>query len=193
MPILIGAGHPLPDDYAELHIADFVPVKATRADGRPVQLLQREAAEALEALLDAAAEAGFADITVTSAYRSRAYQHQLYEAAVQKYIDHGNDEATARRLVSRYHALPGESEHESGLAVDMHNLPAADTAFAETDAFRFLACHAPEYGFILRYPAGKEEITGIAFEPWHFRYVGREHALAIAAAGLTLEEYLAKK
>ena len=169
MLILINASHPLPDQYAEQHKNDLVEVKGTRADGRPVQLLQKEAAEALESLLAAAADAGFSDLSVTSAYRSRAYQKQLFDAAVQKYLARGMTAKDARRLAARYHALPGESEHESGLAVDLHNLPAASTAFADTDAFRWLAAHAPEYGFILRYPEGKEKITGIAFEPWHFR------------------------
>lgn len=190
--ILINSENPLPEDYALVFKDDFVDVKSTRDDGRPPQKLRKAAAEALEELSAAAAEAGFSNISVTSAYRSREYQKQLFDGAVERYLARGMTKKEALHLTKRYFAEPGKSEHESGLAVDMHHLSCASLAFAETAEYRWLSEHAHLYGFILRYPEGKEKITGIAFEPWHFRYVGKEAAAEIYASGLCLEEYLNK-
>lgn len=190
--ILINAEHPLPSDYTEIHQDDFVEITFTRNDGRPAQKMRREAAKALDEMLSAAREAGFT-ITVTSAYRSREYQKQLFDAAVESYLARGMTKKEALRLTKRYHALPGESEHESGLAADMHHLSCATLAFADTAEYRWLSENAHKYGYILRYPEGKESITGIAFEPWHFRYVGREAAEEIYRSGLCLEEFLKEK
>ena len=190
--ILINAENPLPEDYFQAHQEDFVDVTDTRKDGRPVQKMLREAAEELEKLITAAKEAGFSDISVTSAYRSRKYQKQLFDDAVESYLTRGMTKKEALHLAGRYFAAPGCSEHESGLAVDMHHLSCATLAFAETAEYRWLAEHAHLYGYILRYPEGKEKITGIAFEPWHFRYVGKEAATEIYHSGICLEEYLRK-
>ena len=190
--ILINAEHPLPEDYVEIHQDDFVEIAFARNDGRPIQKMRREAAHALDEMLSAAREAGF-DITVTSAYRSREYQKQLFDAAVESYLARGMTKKEALRLTKRYYALPGESEHESGLAADIHHLSCATLAFADTAEYRWLSENAHKYGYILRYPEGKESVTGIAFEPWHFRYVGREAAEEIYRTGLCLEEFLKEK
>jgi hypothetical protein len=190
--ILINAEHPLPADYSETYQEDFVEIAFTRNDGRPTQKMRREAAKALDEMLSAAKEAGF-DITATSAYRSREYQKQLFDAAVESYLARGMTKKEALRLTKRYYALPGESEHESGLAADIHHLSCATLAFADTAEYRWLSENAHKYGYILRYPEGKEAVTGIAFEPWHFRYVGREAAEEIYRAGLCLEEFLKEK
>ena len=91
-------------------------------------------------------------------------------------------------------AAPGHSEHNTGLAADIvtpdHQM--LDTAFEQTPAFAWLSQHAAEYGFILRYPRDKTAITGIIYEPWHYRYVGVDNAAAILQSGGCLEEYLAK-
>ncbi|MBQ2766381.1 MAG: M15 family metallopeptidase, partial [Clostridia bacterium] len=85
----------------------------------------------------------------------------------------------------------GSSEHQTGLCVDMHNLPAASKDFANEDAYKWLKENCWKFGFILRYPEDKTEITGISFEPWHYRYVGRYHAQRIYQMNMCLEEYIA--
>lgn len=92
----------------------------------------------------------------------------------------------------RYSAVPGHSEHQTGLAIDVSGSDgkcAASDCFAGTPEADWIAQHAPEYGFIIRYPEGKEAITGYKYEPWHIRYVGVDIAKDIAAQNLTLEEY----
>ena len=135
----------------------------------------------LEKLVAAAGNAGVT-IYVGSGYRSYATQASLFASNVRQ---HG--EAKANRFSSR----PGHSEHQSGLAVDFAGADQTcwvDDCFERTAAGKWLAAHAHEYGFILRYPKGKEKITGYQYEPWHFRYVGRELAGALQQSGLTMEE-----
>ena len=135
----------------------------------------------LEKLVAAAGNAGVT-IYVGSGYRSYATQASLFASNVRQ---HG--EAKANRFSSR----PGHSEHQSGLAVDFGGIDRAcwvEDCFEQTTASKWLAGHAHEYGFILRYPKGKEKITGYQYEPWHFRYVGRELAGALQQSGLTMEE-----
>lgn len=135
----------------------------------------------LEKLVAAARAAGVT-LRVGSGYRSYATQASLFASYVRR---HG--EAAASRFSSR----PGHSEHQSGLAVDFAGADQTcwvDDCFERTAAGKWLAAHAHEYGFILRYPKGKESITGYQYEPWHFRYVGRELAGALYQSGLTMEE-----
>ncbi len=135
----------------------------------------------LEKLVAAARAAGVT-LRVGSGYRSYATQASLFASYVRR---HG--EAAASRFSSR----PGHSEHQSGLAVDFAGADQTcwvDDCFEQTAAGKWLAAHAHEYGFILRYPKGKEKITGYQYEPWHFRYVGRELAGALHQSGLTMEE-----
>ena len=135
----------------------------------------------LEKLVAAARAAGVT-LRVGSGYRSYATQASLFAGYVRR---HG--EAAASRFSSR----PGHSEHQSGLAVDFAGADQTcwvDDCFEQTAAGKWLAAHAHEYGFILRYPKGKESITGYQYEPWHFRYVGRELAGALHQSGLTMEE-----
>ncbi len=186
--VLVNKQNPCTEEYEAYVKENLVPVFHTRDDGRPTQYLQKEAAYALDALLYAADKAGY-NISVTSAYRSRQYQEQIYNTRRAMYVSGGSDESEADRLTGRYVALPGYSEHHTGLAVDMHSMKSAEVSFADTEEFRWLCENAPKYGYILRYPKGKEDITGYAFEPWHFRYVGR-CANEITKSGLTLEEYL---
>ena len=183
--ILINADNPLdpaaiPDDLTD--VAD------TRKDGRATQRLRLYAAKALEALLSEARANGFNDITVTSAYRSFDYQTELFTQRVAMYSHLPYDEAyaTAATIV----AIPGTSEHQSGLCLDMHNLGGADVIFAKTDQAKWLAENSYKFGYILRFPEDKTDITGISFEPWHFRYVGRYHAAQMYNLGLCFEEYM---
>ena len=188
MPLMVNSSHPLPQDYIP---DELVEIRSTRNDGRPTQKMCKDAAEALDKMLDDL-NAAFPDdvpVTVTSGYRSFKYQNYLFEKSVRAYISEGMDENDARSAAGRYTARAGESEHQSGLAADLHNLSSATSAFANTPQYEWLCENACKYGFILRYPKGKQQLTGIAFEPWHWRYVGANHAEKIKKAGICLEEY----
>ncbi len=118
------------------------------------------------------------NLELISGYRSYAYQAQLYNAYVER---------DGKELADRYSARPGYSEHQSGLAFDVGELT---SDYGNSESGIYLAKHAHEYGFIIRYPQDKESITGYMYEPWHIRYVGVEAATEIYNAGITLEEYL---
>lgn len=132
------------------------------------------------------------ELLICSSYRSVSRQQELFNQEVDKYIAAGrsNNEAIAEAAFGV--AVPGHSEHNTGLALDIVT-PAyqrLDSGFEETEAFGWLAKNAHKYGFILRYPKNKTHITKIKYEPWHYRFVGVEHARIIKDNGLTLEEYL---
>lgn len=167
--------------------SDLVDVIDTRRD-RAKQKMRLYAAKALEALFIEMRANGYNDVSVTSGYRSYDYQTTLLNNEIASLRPTYGENARAEALKAV--ALPGASEHQSGLCIDMHNLPAASTAFASQDAYKWLYANCAEFGFILRYPKDKTDITGIMFEPWHYRYVGRYHARKIMDSGLCLEEYV---
>lgn len=174
----------LPDGWE-----DTLEVKV--ADESTGKELATVAADAFINMKNAAAAEGI-DLMLCSGYRAVEYQQSLFDAEKQKWLDKGSTEEEAYNQAKTVVAVPGYSEHNSGLAADIvtpkhQNL---DEAFGKTDAAKWLFEHAPEYGFILRYPENKQAITGIIYEPWHYRYVGVENAKAITASGLCLEEYL---
>lgn len=183
---LINVDHKLSEEYIP---PDLVDVADTRRDGRATQQLREYAAKALEAFFIEMRACGVTDVSVTSAYRSYRYQVQLFEQRVAMYPSLSRAEAEAR--AATVVAIPGSSEHQSGLCIDMHNLAAADISFANTASFKWMSENAHKFGFILRFPEDKVEITGISYEPWHYRYVGRYHATRIYESGLCLEEYMA--
>ena len=159
------------------------PVPWLTALGRSNQLLEVKAASLLENC--------FADLDVrgrilpVSGWRSHAEQEELYAESVRE---------NGPAFTAQYVALPGCSEHETGLAIDLA-LAGPDVDFIrpdfpDTGICRRFRERSPDYGFILRYPAGQEHVTGIAYEPWHFRYVGFPHSAIITAEGLTLEAYI---
>jgi LAS superfamily LD-carboxypeptidase LdcB len=115
---------------------------------------------------------------ICSGYRSYSYQSKLYNNYV--YTD-------GKAAADTYSARPGHSEHQTGLAADINS---ADESFAGTPEAKWLAANCWKYGFIIRYPKGKESITGYIYEPWHIRYLGKENAKLVYESGLTLEEYL---
>jgi len=160
----------------------------TRGD-RAVQQLRENAAMSLMAFLKEAAANGITDVTVTSGWRSYNTQVYLLNNQVAKYTGSMNYEDAYALAITEV-AIPGTSEHQSGLCVDMHNLPGADISFAESKSAQWLADNCYKFGFILRYPEDKTDITRISFEPWHFRYVGRWHATIIHELGYCLEEYI---
>lgn len=175
----------LDKDYKPSQLTDLI---HTRKDGRTTQQLDLYAAKAMEAMLKEAAANGYTSLSITSAYRSYNYQQQLYNNQVAAlkpvYGDKAKEKATEAV------ALPGTSEHQSGLCADLHNLPSASQAFANTKEYSWLSQNCAKFGFILRYPKNKTDITKIMFEPWHYRYVGRYHAQIIMQEGLCLEEYM---
>lgn len=162
----------------------------TRDDGRDTQKLVYEAELALQAFLNEARANGIDDVSVTSAYRGYYTQDYLFEMYVDRELHKFDTREEAEEYVSTYSSRPGTSEHQTGLCLDMHNLSAASQAFGETEAAEWLADNAYKFGYILRYPEDKEDITEIMWEPWHFRFVGRYHATRIHELGLCLEEYI---
>ena len=127
---------------------------------------------------------------VTSGYRTQQTQEMLYEQEIQKYRDQGYSDFEAEELAKKWVAVPGTSEHQLGLAVD---IGAEALKSDKEQVYQWLYENSARYGFILRYPEDKTEITGINYEPWHFRYVGKEAAQKIYEQGICLEEYLQQK
>ena len=152
------------------------------------------AAEALEQMLADARAAGY-NMYLVSAYRSNDYQVSLFNRKVNEYKALGYDDQTAYNEASQWVAIPGTSEHCTGLAADIvsstwYNYNSDLTHdFENTEHFNWLYSNCANYGFILRFPKGKESITGITYEPWHYRYVGVEAAQYIMSNGITLEEF----
>ena len=175
--ILVNRTHPIPDDY-EVHLM-------TLDNGE--QIDERIYPE-LQAMFDAARADGL-QLFVAAGYRTGERQQQLMEEEIQSFLDEGYDSTEAERLAKEWVALPGTSEHQLGLAVDIN----ADVRVTSSERmYEWLSEHSAAYGFIRRYPADKTEITGIRNEPWHYRYVGKEAAGEIASRGICLEEFLEK-
>ena len=141
--------------------------------------LRREAKTSFERLAHDASLIGY-NIIAVSAYRDYEYQNKLYNDYVANYgVDYANNCS----------AKPGYSEHQTGLAIDVSTPGANTTTFDTTDEFKWLENNAHKYGFILRYPKGKQYLTGIAYESWHYRYVGKKIAKYIHDNGITYDEY----
>ena len=175
---LVNADNPLTKEYAPTDITGSI---YTRSD-RDTRTLRKYACLALEAFLKEGEANGIKGVTVTSAYRSYDYQNQLFQNEIALL---GSEEKAAKNVNP-----PGSSEHQTGLAVDMHNMSAASREFGKTIEAKWLADNAHKFGFILRYPADKVDVTGISYEPWHFRFVGRYHATKMYELGMCLEEYI---
>jgi D-alanyl-D-alanine carboxypeptidase len=145
----------------------------------------------LNAMLIACWNAGLKPY-VCSAYRTTATQKRLYNNKVARLQKAGYSLSAAKTEAARWVAKPGTSEHQLGLALDIvsSDYRLLNKNQENTPEQKWLMEHCWEYGFILRYPTDKSDITGIGYEPWHYRYVGRENALAIRDSGLCLEEYL---
>jgi D-alanyl-D-alanine carboxypeptidase len=173
------SGEALPEDYVPPDLV-ALPPGFSNPPGLP---LRQEAAEVFMKMATVAREQGVI-IAVVSGYRSYALQAQLYESSVQRI----GKAATDRQL-----ALPGHSEHQLGTTADI-STPALryslDDSFALLPEGRWLRAHAWEYGFVLSYPEGKEEITGYRYEPWHYRYVGISAAEFILRSGQTSTEVM---
>lgn len=178
---LVNKEYGLSEDYIP---EDLVTVDVpTVLENPEVKQLREEAAKALKEMFTEA-EKKDVYLHARSGYRSYNTQVELFNNYAKK---HGEEEA------NRYSAKPGHSEHQTGLVMDVTsesvNLE-LEESFGETDEGIWLKEHAHEFGFIIRYPQDKEDITGYIYEPWHIRYLGVEVATAVYASGLTYEEYL---
>ena len=141
----------------------------------------------LNDMMNAMKKAGITNIWIQSAYRSVARQKELYDNSIQKYLSQGKTQEEAEKLTNEYINKPGSSDHNLGLAVDFNYV---DNKFEKLAGFKWLQENAEDYGFVLRYPKDKEDITKIAYESWHWRYVGKEHAKKMNELNMCLEEYV---
>ena len=172
--LLVNAYNPVPDGY-QVELTTYDDVE-----------LDKRVLDAYKAMHAAAQEDGYT-LWISSGYRSPEKQQELIDAEVKKNMrDEGLDEEAALQKAMLTITEPGYSEHNTGLAIDLNGVTSIGTP-----EYEWLCEHAPEYGFILRYPENKEDITGINFEGWHFRYVGVEHAKYITEHNMCLEEYIA--
>ena len=146
----------------------------------------RKAAVAYDAMLKKANADG-ANLWVVSAYRSHEKQTTNFNNKVQEYKNNGYTDEDAYVATAAIIAVPGTSEHSMGLAIDVNSLY---TSFEDTAEFTWLMENCADFGFILRYPKDKVDITEITYEPWHYRYVGTNHAKIIMENEICLEEYL---
>lgn len=141
----------------------------------------------LKNMVDKMRREGINTVWIQSAYRSYDKQKTLFNNKVEEYKREGKSQEEAEELAQKLVQRAECSEHHLGLAVDFNYV---NNAFEDTKEFKWLEEHAQEYGFILRYPKDKEQITGVSYEPWHWRYVGKEHAKKIKEQGICLEEYV---
>lgn len=179
--VLANVENPLPEGFA--------PPELTAITGE--YSVDSRIAEAVSRMFAAAKGDGIS-LVICSAYRSKDYQQTLYDRKIQEFIDAGEDEQEAVATAGTIVAVPGTSEHQTGLALDIvtTSYQVLDEGFAETPAFRWLSEHAQEYGFVLRFPKNKQALTGIIYEPWHYRYVGIDNARRMNESDYCLEEYV---
>lgn len=179
--VLVNRDNPIPDGY--------VPTLAY-VDGKNHQVDER-IADALVRMLKDCRKNGL-DPMICSSYRTNETQENLFESMVKKYKNQGMSSEEAVNAAKIIVAYPGTSEHQLGLAADIvsRKYQVLDKKQEQTKVYQWLKEHCVEYGFIVRYPDEKTDITGIIYEPWHFRYVGIEAAREIMSEGITLEEYL---
>ena len=178
--LLVNKNHKIPDDYK----VELEEVEIThKVDKRIVDHLNQ--------MLNDAREQGLSPI-ICSSYRKNAKQKQLYNNKIKEYKRMGYSSAEAEELASYWIAIPGTGEHETGLAVDIvsKNYQILDEKQEQTDVQKWLIENSYKYGFTLRYPTDKKEITMINYEPWHYRYVGIENATYMKEHAMCLEEYI---
>lgn len=179
---LVNPWNPLSDDWT----VDLV----TLDDGHRVD---SRCYEAYMEMINACKAAGYSPVNC-SGYRTQETQQSLYDNKVQRLISSGMSEDEAKTEAAKAVAIPGTSEHQLGLAVDLVDANMQDLTSAQesTETQKWLMANSWRYGFIHRYPNGKTDITGIIYEPWHYRYVGKDAAQEIFNRDITLEEYLGK-
>lgn len=178
--ILVNPWNPLPEDYS-----------FTKKELSNAHAVDERCYPDLQAMMDACRAAGNSPL-ICSSYRSYEKQQSLYQNKVDRLIAQGYSQGEAKAEAGKTVALPGTSEHQLGLAVDIVDMANQnlDSSQEDTAVQKWLMEHSWEYGFILRYPKEKSAVTGIIYEPWHYRYVGKDAAEEIFRQGLCLEEYL---
>lgn len=181
--ILVNWEHPLPEDFS-------IPRLTQLANGHAID---SRAYPDLQRMMDGARAAGLQP-TICSSYRTQEKQEALFQNKVQTLLAEGCGRQEAEEQAATWVARPGTSEHQAGLAVDIvdKSYQLLDQGQEETAVQKWLMEHCAEYGYILRYPADKSALTGVNYEPWHYRYVGTEAAAEIMERGICLEEYLAE-
>ena len=173
--ILVNRNSYIPDDY-KVELTELS--NGEKVDSRIYPELQ-------EMFNDARAQ-GYG-LFVREGYRTQEEQQQLLDEKIEAYENEGKSTPEAKKLAEQWVAIPGTSEHQLGIAVDIN---ADTTKSSNDDVYSWLAENAHKYGFIKRYPSDKTDITGVINEPWHYRYVGKEAALEIYSQGMCLEEYI---
>jgi D-alanyl-D-alanine carboxypeptidase len=181
--LLVNGSNPLPEDYNYEGNLTTIPQKYIKGS---LTQIDKDIWPYLQAMLDAARKENI-DIGVWSPYRSYATQKMLFERQVQKQKNNGVPADQAEDKAATIVARPGTSEHNTGLALDIN---CANHSFEKTAAFKWLKENAENYGFIMRYSAEKQAITGVIHESWHWRFVGINTAKEINRLGMCLEEYL---
>lgn len=179
--ILVNRDHPLPEDF---QVPEFTQLVGGHS-------IDKRAYPALQRMMDACRAAGLQP-TICSSYRTQEKQTELFERKVQSCLPQAASREEAEEQAAFWVARPGTSEHQAGLAVDIvdKSYQLLDEEQENTAVQKWLMEHCAEYGFILRYPTEKNALTGVGYEPWHYRYVGEEAAGEIMSRGLCLEEYL---
>ena len=177
--ILVNKNNKIPENY-EVNLSD---IENNKVDSR--------IAEALKNMLADARKEGLNPI-ICSGYRTKSKQNQLYNNKIKQYVNRGYNNEKARELASYWVAIPDTSEHQTGLAVDIvsKSYQVLDDKQEKTEVQKWLIENSYKYGFILRYPTDKKEITMINYEPWHYRYVGIENANYMKKYNICLEEYI---
>ncbi|MFR1885833.1 MAG: D-alanyl-D-alanine carboxypeptidase family protein [Blautia sp.] len=173
--ILVNRDNYIPADY-EVQLTELS--NGEKVDSRIYPELQE--------MFNAARAQGFG-LFVRGGYRTQEEQQQLLDEKIEAYENEGKSKSEAKKLAEQWAAIPGTSEHQLGIAVDIN---ADTTKSSSDDVYNWLAENAHTYGFIKRYPSNKTDITGVINEPWHYRYVGKEAALKIYSQGICLEEYI---
>jgi len=174
--------------------SDYEPENLVIPSGCDYQM-EQTAANALSDMLSAARADGYSDLILYSGYRTYSSQKNKFETRTQRYLNEGYSLAQAEEKAGEYIAPPGSSEHHTGLAADVCSSKIVskfgylDDSFDSTDEYKWLKEHCAEYGFIMRYRKDAEDITGFLYEPWHYRYIGVEHAKACTELSITYEEY----
>ena len=178
--ILTNAQYPIPEDY--LPVLKEVPGQGQSVDERIYDPLME--------MLSDMKEQGLSPV-VCSGYRTLDKQEMLFNRKVSAYVKQGYSMEEANQMARRLLSIPGSGEHCLGLAVDIYceSYRKLEAGFADTKEGKWLQEHCWDYGFILRYDQGKEELTGIDYEPWHFRYVGKAAAQYLKETGMCLEEF----
>ncbi len=185
---LINRSNSLPSEYE-----DSLEFKSVWSNGANYYFDSR-VADFAQCMINDAEDAGVT-LLICSAYRSLSRQTANFENRLRSYAYGKYSFSRAYELTAGYIAIPGTSEHQTGLAVDFitPGYMYLDDGFEDTDAYKWLVENSYKYGFILRYPSEKSELTGINYEPWHFRFIGFEHAEKIYESGLCLEEYMERE